>query len=237
MNKISLLSLLTVMAISTGAKANVENPLYMPKEGVGYSKTGFTTADEFWRLSEKVGYGFTNNFAASIGLDYYTVDSTDENGLGNLELDLEYRMSSGSMISDLYVGMKTNMDDKIFDDHTTYEAGLRFGVMKKDWTLAANVGYEYEDLTTLDETASNIIIGADVVHEFNNAWSAQVGLEYKMLDDLYETLYEDDLLTLTLQANYENNGLWSVYYETELNNDHKGTIYEDQYGVKYGVQF
>ena len=48
MKKVSLLSLLTVLAISTAAKANIENPLYTPAKGKIYSKTWGEYSDKDW---------------------------------------------------------------------------------------------------------------------------------------------------------------------------------------------
>ncbi len=55
MKKVSLLSLLAVLAVSTAAQANVEDPLYAPAEGKFYSKTAVNKAKSVYNVSEEIG--------------------------------------------------------------------------------------------------------------------------------------------------------------------------------------
>ncbi|MDE6223916.1 MAG: hypothetical protein K2M23_00385 [Alphaproteobacteria bacterium] len=70
MKKVSLLSLLTVLAISTTAGAHTENPFYMPAEGKGYSKTTIEMGDQLkgvedstLTVRETLGYGITDRLS------------------------------------------------------------------------------------------------------------------------------------------------------------------------------
>ncbi len=91
--------------------ANLENPLYMPKQGTGYSKTsagvmykiaddskahqqkGHDGATEFpiWRVHEELGYGILDNLEAYAKFGYTHDDDIDRKGMHLGRAGLKYR--------------------------------------------------------------------------------------------------------------------------------------------------
>ena len=101
---------LSVLAAPAYA-ANLENPLYMPKQGAMYSKTsvglmykiaddttamvnkGHDGATEFpiWRLHEDLGYGITDRLEAYAKVGYTHDDDIDRKGMHQGRVGLKYR--------------------------------------------------------------------------------------------------------------------------------------------------
>ena len=91
--------------------ANLENPMYMPKQGEMYSKTsvgvmykvaddttamvkkGHDGATEFpiWRLHEDLGYGITDRLEAYAKVGYTHDDDIDRKGMHQGRVGLKYR--------------------------------------------------------------------------------------------------------------------------------------------------
>lgn len=233
MKKVSLLSLLTVLAISTGAKANVENPLYAPTEGKFYSKTEAGYSDKDWKFAEKFGYGITNRFNIAGTVDYYlNDDSAYEDGFGSFRLDAGYRLHNGSFKTDLYASYQTDIDEEVLANYDAYEAGLKFGKVKNKYTLAGKLGYQYIDLKDFDVDSHNFVVGAEGVYQFDDRVSGQLGVEYTLVDEV-GFIAGEDTVQLRAQLNYLKGGLWSIFYTTEL----KADDIEDTVGLKYGIQF
>lgn len=233
MKKVSLLSLLAVMAISTGANANVENPLYMPAEGRLYSKTDISKQDSVWGFEEKVGYGFTNRFTMDMALSYQEDKDDEADGWKYYKIGGAYRLSAGKVLTDLYTNYSQTIDEDVFgDDFSMIDAGLRIGKRNSKYTVAANVGLNRIDIKD-GEDSNNIAFGTDFVYNFDDRVSGQIGLDYILTDDFNTVAGEDDSFALTAQVNYLKGGLWSIYYTTEL----KADDVDDTFGFKYGVQF
>ena len=101
---------LSVLAAPAFA-ANLENPLYMPKQGQMYSKTsvgvmykvaddttamvakGHDGATEFpiWRLHEDLGYGITDRLEAYAKVGYTHDGDIDRKGMHQGRVGLKYR--------------------------------------------------------------------------------------------------------------------------------------------------
>lgn len=101
------LSVLAAPAIA----ANLENPLYMPKQGTGYSKTSagvmYKVADDtaamkakqhdgatefpIWRLHEELGYGILDNLEAYAKFGYTHDGDIDRKGMHLGRAGLKYR--------------------------------------------------------------------------------------------------------------------------------------------------
>lgn len=101
---------LSVLAAPAYA-ANLENPLYMPKQGAMYSKTsvglmykiaddttamvnkGHDGATEFpiWRLHEELGYGITDRLEAYAKVGYTHDGDIDRKGMHQGRVGLKYR--------------------------------------------------------------------------------------------------------------------------------------------------
>lgn len=109
------LAIATVSMISTGAIAattNMENPLFAPKSGEFFSKTGaglmykradhtdavklkhHDGADEFpvWRATEDFGYGITDRLNTYLSLGYTYNGDIDRKGMHRGRLGLAYRI-------------------------------------------------------------------------------------------------------------------------------------------------
>lgn len=91
--------------------ANLENPLYMPKQGTGYSKTSagvmYKIADDsdahvkknhdgatefpIWRVHEELGYGILDNLEAYAKFGYTHDDDIDRKGMHLGRAGLKYR--------------------------------------------------------------------------------------------------------------------------------------------------
>ncbi len=244
MKKVSLLSLLSVLAISTAVGAHTENPFYAPAEGKVYSITSVEMGDQFkgaeestLTIREKVGYGITNRLNISGSVDYlfdsYAGEAEkEEDGLGMFNFGIAYRYFSGSMIGDAYFNYGTSMDKDVWYDNNTLTFGTKFGKRTSKYAIAGLAQYSYVDDKSENENYNQFAFGVEGMYQFNKTWSANLSLEYDMLDD--ENGKEvDDPLYFKPQVNVTTSaGTISAYYKTDLAGD-----YEESMGVKYGVQF
>lgn len=104
--------------------ANLENPLYMPKQGMGYSKTSagvmYKIADDsdahvkknhdgatefpIWRLHEELGYGILDNLEAYAKFGYTHDGDIDRKGMHLGRAGLKYRAveTDTGLVWDLY---------------------------------------------------------------------------------------------------------------------------------------
>ena len=241
MKKVSLLSLLSVLAISTAAGAHTENPFYAPAEGKVYSITSVEMGDQdkdapetTLTIREKVGYGITNKLSVNGSIDYlfdsYMGDTgKEEDGLGMFNFGLTYRYLTGSMLADAYFNYGTSMDKDVWYDNNTLTFGTKFGKRTSKYAVAGLAQYSYVDDKENNENYNQFAFGVEGMYQFNPTWSANLSLEYDIMD--YED--EDDPLFLKPQVNVTTSaGTISAYYKTDLAGD-----FEDAMGVKYGVQF
>ncbi|MBD5405171.1 hypothetical protein HDR59_01320 [bacterium] len=243
MKKVSLLSLLSVLAISTAAGAHTENPFYAPAEGKVYSITSVEMGDQFkgvddstLTIREKVGYGITNKLSVNGSIDYlfdsYMGEAFEEDGLGMFNFGLTYRYLTGSMLADAYFNYGTSMDKDVWYDNNTLTFGTKFGKRTSKYAVAGLVEYRYVDDKAYNENYNQFEFGVEGMYQFNPTWSANLSLNYEMLDDFYGDDV-DNPLYLKPQVNVTTStGTISAYYKTDLAGD-----FEDAMGVKYGVQF
>ena len=121
------LAIATASIISTGAMAattNMENPLFAPKAGQFFSKTGAGVmykkadhtdalklkghdgADEFpvWRLTEDFGYGITDRLNTYLSIGYTHNGDIDRKGMHRGRLGLAYRIfdDTDAVVWDVY---------------------------------------------------------------------------------------------------------------------------------------
>lgn len=114
------LSVLSASAIA----ANLENPLYMPKQGMGYSKTSagvmYKVADDsnahqrknhdgatefpIWRVHEELGYGILDNLEVYAKFGYTHDGDIDRKGMHLGRAGLKYRAidTADGWVWDLY---------------------------------------------------------------------------------------------------------------------------------------
>ena len=234
MKKVSLLSLLAVLAISSAANANVEDPLYAPAEGRLYSKTEVNKVDSAYNFSEEIGYGITNRFFMAAKIDYQNDTDSDADGLDSWKIGGKYRLSSGKAITNLYVDYTKGFgeDNLMPDDAYILDAGFQIGTRTTKYQLAANVGLNRVDNDVAD--SNNVAFGVKGAYNFDDRVSGSLAFDYILNDDFNAETDEDDSLSMTAQINYQKGGLWSLYYKTELSADVED---ENMFGFKYGVQF
>ena len=188
MRKVSLLTLLTVSLVSSMASAetmsgntnhsnhnitpslmNMENPLYMPKEGTFYSKTNFNYTPvknygDNYSLTEEFGYGLSQYVAlvGAIGYGWMSDETNmfgEDRGLSNLSLAAQIRtIANQDVVWDLFAGVNIDVADNgvkqysidlPIDDlgkkDTAAFLNTRFGInLSSDFILAVNAGYSYD---------------------------------------------------------------------------------------------
>lgn len=234
MKKVSLLSLLAVLAVSTAAQANVEDPLYTPAKGKLYSKTSVAKSKSVYNFAEEVGYGISNKFAIAGTIDYQNDTDSDADGFSFIKIGGKYRISGGAFITDAYIDYTKAIDEDVWgtDDAYILDAGVRFGKQTAKYTVAGYVGLNRIDHDLMKDT-NNIAFGAKAAYSFDDRLSGSIGLDYVLTDDYNMVAGDDDSLSLTAQVNYQKGGLWSLYYTTELVADDV----DDTIGLKYGIQF
>lgn len=144
------LAIATASMITTGAIAgttNMENPLFIPKSGEYFSKTGagvmykradHTDAlkakhhdgvDEFpvWRATEDFGYGITDNLTTYLSLGYTYNGDIDRKGMHRGRLGLNYRIFEDAaefvwdVYGELYMSGVSPMKGKYDVDGFTYK--------------------------------------------------------------------------------------------------------------------
>ena len=193
MRKVSLLTLLTASVISSIASAetysgnsknqitpslkNMENPLYMPSEGVFYSKTNLNYTPvkdhrDTYSMTQEFGYGFTDSIALVGALGYgWMSDSANifdkDRGLSNLSLAAVIRtIANEDVVWDLAVGTNIDVSDKGVSQYsidvpvddfgkkdTAMFLNTRFGInLSSDFILAFNAGYSYDFSDKVDYT-------------------------------------------------------------------------------------
>ena len=131
--------------------ANLENPLYMPKQGSVYSKTSagvmYKIADDsdahqiknhdgatefpIWRVHEELGYGILDNLEAYAKLGYTHDGDIDRKGIHLGRAGLKYRA--------------INTDDGwVWDLYADAQLG---GIVEMSGSYAAN-GFTYDNYST-----------------------------------------------------------------------------------------
>ena len=235
MKKVSLLSMLAVLAFSTAASANVENPLYAPANGRLYSKTSLSKADSTLVLAQKFGYGITNRLVIDGAINYYDQDKNDgDDGFGTFAIGGAYRLSANRFITDIYANYEKFIDKDIAGEYKEWQAGLKSGIRTNKYTIAFQAGVDHIDFGNSVDT-NNILLGVEGQYSFDDRVSANLGFKYTLADDYnqYGTP-EEDALAMTVQLNYQKAGLWSLAYTTELKDDND---IDNIWTIKYGYAF
>ena len=121
------LAIATASIMTTGAfaaTANMENPLYAPKAGQFFSKTGaglmYKIADDtdamklkhhdgdvefpVWRFTEDFGYGITDRLNTYLSIGYTKNGDIDRKGMHRGRLGLAYRIfdDTDAVVWDMY---------------------------------------------------------------------------------------------------------------------------------------
>ncbi len=121
--------------------ANLENPLYMPKQGMGYSKTSagvmYKVADDtdamqkknhdgatefpIWRVHEELGYGILDNLEAYAKFGYTHDGDIDRKGMHLGRAGLKYRAidTTDGWVWDLYADAQLGGISEMSGAYTT----------------------------------------------------------------------------------------------------------------------
>ena len=235
MKKVSLVSMLAVLAFSTAASANVENPFYAPAKGKLYSKTSLSKADSTLALAQKFGYGITNRLVIDGSINYVDQDKEDgEDGFGAYSIGGAYRLSANRYITDVYGNYSKYIDKDVVGERTEWEAGLKTGIRTTKSALAFSAGINYIEFMPSMDT-NNIVLGVEGAYSFDDRISANLGFRYTIADDYNQyATPEEDAMTMTAQINYQKAGLWSLAYTTELKDDRD---IDNIWTLKYGYAF
>lgn len=153
MKKSLSLAVIAAVFAAPAFAANLENPLYIPKTGEIYSKTGagvmFKQADNsaahqkngraghsewpIYRLTEDAGYGITDRLSAIAGLGWTQDNDIERAGLHNGRLGLNYRVLDGTMT-----------DGIVWDLYSDLHMG---GVMPMKGSYSLTKGFKYDNYT------------------------------------------------------------------------------------------
>jgi hypothetical protein len=153
MKKTLSLAVIAAVFAAPAFAANLENPLYIPKTGEYYSKTGAgvmykkddnTAALQnngmahhsewpIYRLTEDLGYGITDRLSAIAGLGWTQNNDIDRAGLHNGRVGLNYRVFDGS-----------TTDGIIWDLYSDLHLG---GVMPMKGSYSLTKGFKYDNYT------------------------------------------------------------------------------------------
>lgn len=166
------LAIATASLITSGAMAgvtsNMENPLYAPKAGQFFSKTGVGLmykkadhtdalkakhhdgANEFpvWRFTEDFGYGITDRLNTYLSVGWTQNDDIDRKGAHRGRLGLSYRVIE-------------TLESLVWD---VYGEAYLSGVSKMKGSYNMTTGFKYDNF-------SNGRWGAVVGTEFGKKWS------------------------------------------------------------------
>ncbi len=153
MKKSLSLAVIAAVFAAPAFAANLENPLYIPKTGEYFSKTGagvmFKQADNstahhkngrmghsewpIYRLTEDMGYGITDRLSAIAGLGWTQDNDINRAGLHNGRVGLNYRILDGNMT-----------DGIVWDLYSDLHLG---GVMPMKGSYDLTKGFKYDNYT------------------------------------------------------------------------------------------
>lgn len=228
------LAIATVSMISTGAIAgttNMENPLFAPKSGEFFSKTGaglmykradhtdavklkhHEGADEFpvWRATEDFGYGITDRLNTYLSLGYTYNGDIDRKGMHRGRLGLAYRIFADAtefvwdVYGELYMSGVSPMKGKYGTDGFTYK---NFSNGRWGGVAGTRFGKTWDKLT-----ASMFVEYLQTIGNHNNEieitnpalLNAPVSFPHLISVDLKST----NETTVGLNAFYQANDTWS----------------------------
>jgi hypothetical protein len=152
MRKTLSLAAMAAVFAAPAAAANLENPLYVPKSGEFFSKTGlglmYKKADDsiahqmngraghsewpIYRLSEDLGFGVTDRLSIQGGFGWTQDNDIDRAGMHNGRIGLNYRVLDGS-----------ETDGIVWDLYSDLHLG---GVMKMKGSYS-QTGFKYDNYT------------------------------------------------------------------------------------------
>ncbi len=229
------------VALSTPAlAANMENPLYLPKSGEVYSKTGagvmYKIADsseanvkkgqdgatEFpiWRVSEDLGYGITDRLAVRGAFGYTHDGDIDRKGMHHGRLGAIYRAieTLDGMVLDVYadahLGGISNMTGAYVSESATNSYFNYDNYSNGRWGMVGGVrfGKTWSKLTTSAFVEVLHTFGSDN-NEIDVTMAAPKGLPLTKIgfpDEISVDLKGTTEVNFGLNAFYQIDDRWSV---------------------------
>ena len=172
MKKIILTSLLAVFAATSANAAINDNPMYRPDQGRFYSVTELNSHTEdidSWKVTEKFGYGITDQASIYINTDLYEYNSFDHYGWGNFEIGADYRLLNDmNWKVDAYgsYALAPVWGAEFLDSNaTTYTwgVGVRAGYVTDLWTVAGHVEFNNQHGPTNCYAKDSVVEGNNKV--------------------------------------------------------------------------
>jgi hypothetical protein len=256
MKKLALTSLLSILAVSTGAYAanNIDgNPMYRPTEGKFYSETALSSHSEntnTWILHEDFGYGITDKLAVIVGTSVAEADTFDAAAWTDLSVGLNYRVfEQGKIKADVFgsyaLGPTWGNHAPFLDETLTeyaWTVGTRVGYVADSFTVAGHFAFDYlgsESFNWGDEGLHRLRVGLDAQYLINNDWNVIAGVEYLGLTD--DGLDNAGTWTGTVGVNYniDTNKYVGAFAGWEAEHSTGDWELEDgfAFGAKFGIQF
>lgn len=247
MKKLVLTSFLAVLAVSSAGAANINygNPLYRPDANHFYSQTSLDmdTDYNYFTLGEEFGYGITNKLSAILKTagSYDSSDTAiDKFSWNNMSLGLNYRyIDMGAWKADAYADV-SQIYDTTQDLETIYynwRAGLKFGYMTSDWTVAmtAQADYVKDDIEDYKFDSWGMKLGLEGQYVMDKNWNMVAGLDYNF--NLTDEYYEHNPLVAKVGINYNMDATKyvGIYATRDLKADSTNDLYG--MGVKFGIDF
>ena len=210
--------------------ANLENPLYMPKQGTGYSKTSagvmYKIADDsdahvkknhdgvtefpIWRVHEELGYGILDNLEAYAKFGYTHDGDIDRKGMHLGRAGLKYRA--------------INTDDGwVWDLYADAQLG---GISEMSGSYAAN-GFTYDNYsngrwgfhvgTQVGKTWSKFSTAAfaEVLRTFGNDNNSIEISELKQIKGILPIANIPDEISVDLKSTTEVNAGLKAFYQLD----------------------
>ncbi|MCT4552339.1 MAG: hypothetical protein N4A44_01595 [Alphaproteobacteria bacterium] len=255
MKKISLLTMAVAgMALSVSAaqaKTNLEDPTYMPENGMTYSKTALGFGAMYDKetdavLTQEFGMGISDSMALRIYTGYsWGDDDINDYGMSDIGIGMTWRMMKdeawtldfkGDYVADtsdkLSLSDVAASYDEMDDDRIS--AAVELGHNYMDWTWAVEAGYNWFLDSSMDD-ANEAFYAAEAQWRFSENMSANVRYDYS--DNSDAPVLEKDRWTFQLNNHLSNDMVAGVYYSYDDGaNDLSGA--EDQVvGLKFAAQW
>lgn len=170
MKKTLSLAVIAAVFAAPAFAANLENPLYIPKKGDFYSKTGVGVMGKITddtpaqiakghdgesefpilRINEDLGYGITDALSVYAQLGYTYNDDINRKGLHNGRLGLNYRVLSDAgqlawdVYADAHLGGLSKMTGTFADNGFTYD---NYGTGQYGVYVGTKIGKTWDKIT------------------------------------------------------------------------------------------
>ena len=253
MKKIILTSLLAVFAATSANAAINDNPMYRPDQGRFYSVIELNSHTEdidSWKVTEKFGYGITDQASIYINTDLYEYNSFDHYGWGNFEIGADYRLLNDmNWKVDAYgsYALAPVWGAEFLDSNaTTYTwgVGVRAGYVTDLWTVAGHVEFNYlnsESFNWGNDFGNNhlLIAGLDGFVSLTSDWALMLWAEYSgVMDDSAENAGRWDG-KIGVNYNFNQDMFAGAYVSAMMGHGSGDWKIADGigFGVKFGAQF